>query len=282
MPDLRHSSLALSHSRLIWRALYGPNLSHAVPRGPTRSHAVPRASHVRRSPPTFDALGVVPFLVSPHYHDGENKANMAASGMYVGMEETRSVPPGPSRPALRSASTALPRVIPRCDAPLHAARASAASHLAALQPQPHAVRAAAVETHSSMQQHSSGCPPAPVTSPPLLGAARQQHRGAEAHPPSGLVWTVFCPPKNHAEKTRARKRRRALLRRLRWRGIIRCDSGHLPPCAVGALQGAAHRAVLRGAGRGRAPAAGGGPARRRPPGGAAPRRPPPAARGPVP
>jgi dipeptidase E len=41
------------------------------------------------APPTFNALGVVPFLVSPHYHDAENKAKLAANGMYVGMEETR-------------------------------------------------------------------------------------------------------------------------------------------------------------------------------------------------
>ena len=41
------------------------------------------------APPTFDALGLVPFLVSPHYHDAENKAKLAANQMYVGMEETR-------------------------------------------------------------------------------------------------------------------------------------------------------------------------------------------------
>jgi dipeptidase E len=41
------------------------------------------------APPTLDALGVVPFLVSPHYHDAENKAALAAAGLYVGMEETR-------------------------------------------------------------------------------------------------------------------------------------------------------------------------------------------------
>jgi dipeptidase E len=40
-------------------------------------------------PPTFDALGVVPFLVSPHYHDPENKAALHKAGLYVGMEETR-------------------------------------------------------------------------------------------------------------------------------------------------------------------------------------------------
>lgn len=32
---------------------------------------------------------MVPFLVSPHYHDPENKAKLAANSMYVGMEETR-------------------------------------------------------------------------------------------------------------------------------------------------------------------------------------------------
>ena len=40
-------------------------------------------------PPTFDALGVVPFLISPHYHDPENKSALAAQKLYVGMEETR-------------------------------------------------------------------------------------------------------------------------------------------------------------------------------------------------
>lgn len=41
------------------------------------------------APPTFDALGLVPCLVSPHFHDGENKAALKAAGLYVGMEETR-------------------------------------------------------------------------------------------------------------------------------------------------------------------------------------------------
>ena len=41
------------------------------------------------APPTFNALGLLPCLVSPHYHDAENKAKLAAQGMYVGMEETR-------------------------------------------------------------------------------------------------------------------------------------------------------------------------------------------------
>lgn len=29
------------------------------------------------TPPTFDALGLLPCLVSPHYHDPENKAREA-------------------------------------------------------------------------------------------------------------------------------------------------------------------------------------------------------------
>jgi len=41
------------------------------------------------APPTFDALGLLPCLISPHYHGPENKAFLAAHGQYVGMEENR-------------------------------------------------------------------------------------------------------------------------------------------------------------------------------------------------
>ena len=41
-------------------------------------------------PPTgLAGLGLLPFLISPHYHDPENKAALAKAGLYVGMEENR-------------------------------------------------------------------------------------------------------------------------------------------------------------------------------------------------
>jgi dipeptidase E len=42
------------------------------------------------TPPTgLTGLGLLPFLISPHYHDPENKAALAKAGLYVGMEENR-------------------------------------------------------------------------------------------------------------------------------------------------------------------------------------------------
>ena len=73
------------------------------------------------APPTLDALGVVPFLVSPHYHDAENKAALAAAGLYTARGDLSEETDGkclfmvrPSSFAGRAASAAHVR---RTDAP---------------------------------------------------------------------------------------------------------------------------------------------------------------------
>ena len=58
------------------------------------------------APPSFDAIGVVPFLVSPHYHDAENKAKLAENGMARRISRQRALSsPSPLRIQLAVVST---------------------------------------------------------------------------------------------------------------------------------------------------------------------------------